>query len=301
MTSKPKRDQKPEPKPDEKWWQKGVKAFGVEAPMLLLVGVLIGIVLSYYYMFSKPDIFLQPAIAYAVRETVAVQSLSTLQAEAQTPILTPNYTPSGTSVNETATNEPSNFFGGQQLVYDDFSSTTIFTWSEGSVGKDNVGYENGVYYLDLQDPTVYFTAFLWSVSDKIVEMSDFAIQVDVLGPFYTDWEQKQGIVFGFQTDKIGNSYAFDLSYDGTCRLVNRTDDNKWEVINTSNLSDFDPNSRHTLTVIIENSQYFSGYVDEQQCLSQIIDYEPGIFGVSGKVSKTSGKLSFDNFYIFKIP
>lgn len=296
MTPKKQTSKTTEQKPDEKWWQKGVKAFGVEAPILLLIGILIGIIFSYSFIFSKPDLFLQPAIAYAVRETLAVQSLSTLQSETQSPITTSDF-----QTTETPTTRQIGIFSGQQLVYDDFSSK-IFTWSEGTVYSDNsMGYENGVYYLDINDPAIYLTASLWSVNNEIMEMENFAVQVDVLGPFYTDWEQKQGILFGYQVDGIGNSYAFDVSYDGTCRLVNKIDDGQWEVINSSYISNFDINSPHTITVTVRGSEGFAGYVDEQSCLAQVIDYAPGIFGVSGKISKNSGKLSFDNFYIFKIP
>ncbi len=252
-------------------------------------------------MASKPELFLQPVIAYAVRETVAAQSLSNMQSENFSPSTSPpNSTSSELQIPHTPTSNPSNFFNGQRLIYDDFSEK-IFLWSEGSISTESVGYESGVYYMEIKNPLVYFTGLLWSMNNEMMEMKNFAIQADMLGPLYTDWEQKQGIVFGFQSDKKGNSFSFDISYDGSCRLVEKIDDGDWEVLSTSILSNLDLNSTHTLTVIVKNSQEFSGYVDGQLCLTEIIDYNAGIFGLSGKISKNEGKLFFDNFYIFKVP
>jgi len=184
------------------WWQKVVKAFGIEAPVLLLVGVLIGIILSYIFMASKPELFLQPVMAYAVRETVAAQSLSNMQPEILSATATSNSTATSLQISETPTTSQSNFFNGQKLVYDDFSEK-IFLWSEGSIDTESVGYENGVYFMEIKNPLVYFTGSLWSMTNEMMEMENFAIQADMLGPLYTDWEQKQGLVFGFQSDKKG--------------------------------------------------------------------------------------------------
>jgi hypothetical protein len=279
------------------WWQKVIKAFGVEAPVLLLVGVLIGIILSYLFLASKPELFLQPVMAYAVRETVAAQSLSNLQPETFPPTTTSNSTLQATNTPPPSDN---NFFNGQKLVYDNFSEK-VFLWSEGSIDTESVGYENGVYFMEIKNPLVYFTGLLWSMTNEMMEMEDFAVQADMLGPLYTDWEQKQGIVFGFQSDKKGNSFAFDISYDGMCRLVGKINDEEWKVLSTSTISNFDVNSPHNLTVIIKGSQEFSGYVDKKLCLTETIDYNAGTFGLSGKLSKNEGTLFFDNFYIYKIP
>lgn len=304
----------PEQKVEPSWWQKAVKVFGVEAPILLIVGVVIGIILSYTFMMSKPDLFIQPAIAYAVRETLAVQALTTAQHTSPTPTLTPLATSALTQV----TNSPSlptetptptftptlqyiSVLSGQQLFFDDFSEKN-FVWSEGAAGVNSVGYENGTYYLDLNDTNTYFTAFLWSASSDILDLDNFIIQVDALGPLYTDWEQKQGIVFGYKTDYKGkSSYAFDIAYNGTCRLISRNNDENWEVVSVSEIVNFDKNSPHVLTMVVSNAREFSGYVDKQLCLTEKIDYTPGIAGVAGKISKESGRLFFDNFYIIKVP
>ena len=290
----------PEKKDGLNWWQKAIKVFGIEAPILLIVGVVIGIILTYgsiyASMLSNSDLFIQPAIAYAVRETVAAQGLTTPPASpTQTQVINPI-----SQANETPTPIFINVLSGQQLIYDDFSGKTLI-WSEGTAGVNSIGYENGTYYLDLKDTTTYFTAFLWSASQEMLDLENFIIQVDVLGPLYTDWEQKQGIVFGYKTDFHGNSYAFDISYNGTCRLVSRNNDENWEVMSVSELLNFDKNSPHTLTIVVSNSQEFSGYVDKQLCLTEKIDYTPGITGVVGKISKESGKLFFDNFSIIKVP
>lgn len=282
------------------WWQKVIKAFGVEAPVLLLVGVLIGIILSYLFMASKPELFLQPVMAYAVRETVAAQSLSNLQPETSTPTAISNSAHANPQASDTPIPSNSNFFNGQQLVYDDFSEK-VFLWSEGSIDTESVGYENGVYFMEIKNPLVYFTGSLWSMTNEMMEMENFAIQADMLGPLYTDWEQKQGLVFGFQSDKKGNSFAFDITYEGVCRLVGKIDDEEWVVVSTSTISDFDLNLPHTLTAIVKGSQEFFGYVDGRLCLEEAIDYDAGTFGLSGKISKNEGTLFFDNFYIYKIP
>ena len=73
-----------EPHKEDAWWRRIIKAFGIEAPVMMLMGVVIGILLSYIFIISKPDIFIQPLIAHAVRETVAVQPT-------QSPM--PTYTP----------------------------------------------------------------------------------------------------------------------------------------------------------------------------------------------------------------
>lgn len=251
-------------------------------------------------MASKPELFLQPVMAYAVRETVAALSLSNMQSETLTSTANSNSTPAKLQATDTPTPNQNNFFNGQRLIYDDFSEK-IFLWSEGSIDTESVGYENGVYFMEINNPLVYFTGSLWSMTNEMMEMENFAIQADMLGPLYTDWEQKQGIVFGFQSDKKGNSFAFDISYDGTCRLVGKTDNGEWRVLSTSILSDLDLNLPHTLTVIVKGSQEFSGYVDGQFCLAETIDYNAGTFGLSGKISKNEGKLFFDNFYVYKIP
>ena len=292
----------PKKKDEPNWWQKVIKVFGVEAPILLIVGVVIGVILTYgsvyASMLSNSDLFIQPAIVYAVRETVAARDLATAQYAILTPTITNSLSQSYETLTPTA--QSINVLSGQQLMYDDFSEKTL-TWSEGTAGVNSVGYENGTYYLDLNDTNTYFTAFLWSASQEMLDLENFIIQVDVLGPLYTDWEQKQGIVFGYKTNFQGVSYAFDISYNGTCRLISRNNDENWEVMSVSELLNFDKNSPHILTVAVNNSQDFSGYVDKQLCLEEKIDYTPGITGVVGKISKESGKLYFDNFSIIKVP
>lgn len=284
----------PEQKIEVSWWQKAIKVLGVEAPVLLIIGIVIGIFLSYAFMMSKPDLFIQPAIAYAVRETVQVL-------EHTTP--TPSIVSSPVTIVESQATDifgPISVFSGEKLFFDDFSEKKL-VWSEGNAGVNSVGYENGTYFIALADINTYFTAFLWSASSDILDLENFSIQVDVLGPLYTDWEQKQGIVFGYKTNYEGISYAFDLSYNGTCRLVSRNNDQNWEVVSVSEIYNFDKNSPHVLTLVVKESREFFGYVDTQLCLSEQINYTPGIAGVVGKISKETGKLFFDNFYIIKVP
>lgn len=287
------------------WWQKAIKVFGVEAPILLIIGVVIGIIFSYIFMISKPDLFIQPAISYAVRETVQAQNLATSQYYQ----LTATELPPTNMVQQPTSSLPENltptpqdiiFLNGQQLIYDDFSSTNL-VWSEGTAGINKVGYDNGTYYLELKDPISYFTAFLWSVDSELLDLRNFAIQVDILGPLYTDWEQKQGIVFGYKTNLQGTSYAFDISYNGDCRLVSRNNEANWEVEEVEELSSFDKNAVHTLTIVINGATNFYGYVDNQLCIEDTINYTPGITGVVGKIAKDTGKLFFDNFYVYEIP
>ena len=55
----------------ETWFRRNIKVFGVDAPVMMIMGVLIGILLSIVFMLSIPDLFVQPLIANAVRATVA--------------------------------------------------------------------------------------------------------------------------------------------------------------------------------------------------------------------------------------
>ena len=57
----------------ETWWSRNIKAFGIEAPVLMIMGVLIGIILTAVFILSIPSLFVQPFIANAVSATVAAQ------------------------------------------------------------------------------------------------------------------------------------------------------------------------------------------------------------------------------------
>ncbi len=58
-------------KKQETWFHRYIKVFGVDAPVMMIMGILIGILLSIVFMLSIPDLFVHPLIANAVRATVA--------------------------------------------------------------------------------------------------------------------------------------------------------------------------------------------------------------------------------------
>ncbi len=62
----------------ETWWRKNIKALGTEAPVLMIIGVLIGIILSFIFLIANPDLFIQPIISNSVRATLEAQTTVTL-------------------------------------------------------------------------------------------------------------------------------------------------------------------------------------------------------------------------------
>ena len=101
----------------EVWWRKAIKVFGVEASVMMIVGVLIGIIATYFYL-SKQDYFIQPLIANSVSATVAAQPTTTLP----TAIPTVNVTP--TSQTTQATN--------QYVFLDNSAPVSVFSYQGGN-------------------------------------------------------------------------------------------------------------------------------------------------------------------------
>lgn len=60
--------------PNETWWRKNIKALGIEAPVLMIIGVLIGIIFSFIFFITNPELFIQPIISNSVRETLVAQT-----------------------------------------------------------------------------------------------------------------------------------------------------------------------------------------------------------------------------------
>jgi len=75
ISSKNDSDKKSE---NESLWGKTIKFWIVDVPAMMFMGIIVGILISYAFMSSKPELFIHPLISAAVQATLTAQPTVTI-------------------------------------------------------------------------------------------------------------------------------------------------------------------------------------------------------------------------------
>lgn len=109
-----------EGKEKEPWWRRIIKILGIEAPVLTIIGVAIGVALCYFYL-SKLAFWIDPLIDNAVKATIAVQPTV---GQMPTYTLYPTYTPCPTNTPPIPTTTPTNTLVPPPITIDTMDSSS---------------------------------------------------------------------------------------------------------------------------------------------------------------------------------
>ncbi|HRX01089.1 MAG TPA: hypothetical protein P5280_16455, partial [Cyclobacteriaceae bacterium] len=136
-------------------------------------------------------------------------------------------------------------------------------WDELSEHIGAVGYENGKYFVQIQDDNVFYIG-LWGDAGRV---NNGTLQVEVLGPFDDGGLKEQGIVFGWTQDLDGNTYGFTFDNVGNCRFW-KENNGKWLGQSRGKAPSFGQTlEKHLVTVVLKDNYAF-GYIDGTFCASE---------------------------------
>jgi len=164
-----------------------------------------------------------------------------------------------------------------------------------------VGFKDGELFITNKKGNVFYIS-LWKALGGDIDSAVFS--VDLIGSGKLEAPEAAGLVFGWQPNSQGNTYAFLVDKRGACKFLEESN-NSWIMISQGETSNFlSQKESHIVSVVLMDG-YAYGYVDGAHCDDHLMPlYEPGYVGVgalSGHSQRDGSKSYFDSARFANLP